>query len=232
MLAADRISLIAVTLPEASSVLVTLTADELDRLVASGRASVYLDRFLLMPPLDERDHEAAIDAFFSWLADVYEKVIDRQRNVENIEGLQRALLEAGAGAGTLLDFGCGTGLSRLSGVVPHRRVIGFDAAAPMREQARQVGLEVIAPADLDDLPTGSITGAFASYALHLEVHPECVRRCVAAMGKRPLFAANFHKGAGKKWADAIFSELGLVGEPLPQHPSLHGPAILYQRARR
>lgn len=209
---------------------VSLEAEELDALVAKGRAQACFDRYLLMLPASPSQRAETIECFFSWLADTYEEVVDRRRNIENIEALQSALVGAGATEGRILDFGCGTGLSRFSAVVPRDRLLAFDSGLPMRRQASRSGLEVLTPRDLGSLPPGAIAGAFASYVLHLGTEDEHVVRCIAAMGERPLLVANFHKGNGRQSVDRLLGQLGLVPQPLPSHPERHGPAILYRRA--
>jgi SAM-dependent methyltransferase len=99
--------------------------------------------------------------------DIYERRAGEwiARRGENTDGIGRRLREL-AGAGPVVDLGCGAGRYLCELEAP---VVGLDATAAMLGLARRSGMPLIR-ADLEDLPFGdrSLAGAFARHSyLHL-----------------------------------------------------------------
>lgn len=192
----------------------------------------YLDRFYVAMPDDEEPRGQLVERFFDWIAEDYEKSIDVHRNIENIDNLLRLLREQGIGKRehTVLDFGCGPGLALRSQGCQSAQIIGFDPSPAIRRLAQKAGMKVWDPADLARQPHGAINAVIASYVLHTAAVAYSVRRVVSCLREGGIFAANFHKGAGREWADALFDSLQMqvIRE---EHSNLgrHGPYVVYQR---
>jgi predicted TPR repeat methyltransferase len=77
------------------------------------RSERLLDRFHVVQEKQVPLREALLSGFFDAIAGQYRDLIDPRRNLENIQYLVDWLVgDLQAGEGTLIDLGCGTGVSR------------------------------------------------------------------------------------------------------------------------
>jgi SAM-dependent methyltransferase len=204
-------------------------AEEARRAAAAlgSAAELHLDRFHLLPPPDPAGRAALVGAFFDWLAEDYDQVTDVDRNAANIRALHELLAAHGVHDGArLLDFGCGTGLA--ARVLDGPALVGFDQSEAMRALAARAGAHVWGPRELAAQGRGSLDAGLASYVLHLGTGPKLVRAALERMREGALFAANFHRRLGTRWAAAIFASAGMSvvheGDGGP-----HGTYVVYEK---
>jgi predicted TPR repeat methyltransferase len=164
-----------------------------------------LDQFYL----PEQHDAATTDAFFTRIADDYEGLVDAERNISNLVNLLREIIRrSGAGGRPLriLDFGCGTGLSKvalthIADSTTNINLLGFDRCARMREIATRRGLQVlpvVACADLDKLREAEpFDGAVASYVFHFGVDDVCFNALHGVLRRGGTLAGNYHKAGSE-----------------------------------
>jgi cyclopropane fatty-acyl-phospholipid synthase-like methyltransferase len=131
---------------------------------------------------------------------------------------------------TILDFGCGPGLSlRVAG--PYH-LVGCDVSATMRARARANGLATIEPMDLRS-HEDSFDGMFASYVFHLVVPEEDLLAAVRCIRRGGRIAINFHKGCGLKEVESAMTQdegLRELAVSPREHP-IHGSIRVWQRGQ-
>jgi predicted TPR repeat methyltransferase len=164
-----------------------------------------LDRFYL----PEQHDAATTDAFFTRIAHDYDGLVDAERNIGNLVKLLREIMrrsDAGGRPLRILDFGCGTGLSkvaltRIADSTTNVNLLGFDLCARMRETARRRGLQVlpaVACADLQNLGESKpFDGAVASYVFHFGVEGVCFNALHGVLRPGGTLAGNYHKATNE-----------------------------------
>jgi SAM-dependent methyltransferase len=196
----------------------------------------YLDRFYLWAPEDNLERRQEIlNAFFDSVAIEYEALIDVPRNVENLRILLGDLRSRSATfeGSTMIDFGCGTGLSHKLLSEFGVKLIGVDPCPMMRSVARSKGMVVWSPGELARNPPNSLDGAFASYVFHLLPHTHGLRLLWARLRPGGALVANFHKNQGVEMVTACIQELGGIAEPFEASQSeRHGQYIAYLKRPR
>jgi 2-polyprenyl-3-methyl-5-hydroxy-6-metoxy-1,4-benzoquinol methylase len=160
----------------------------------------YFDRYYLLLPKNVTKRQETIDSFFSFIANKYESLIDVERNIENINILLDILNNyiSPIANKSILDFGCGTGLSSRLMSKWNINIIGVDSCAIMRKISKSNGLNVISINDLAAQSENIYDGAFASYVLHLSPSFDSLDILWSHLKKNGVFVANFHKDVGIK----------------------------------
>ena len=129
-----------------------------------------LDRYFFLLPLNKPNkRQEIIDIFYSSIAERFESLIDIQRNKNNIDRLIKFFKNqpTNSVAINVLDYGCGTGLSKEFEGKYNINIIGYDRCPIMREIAKKKGLNVINTAQLKKIQPEYFDGAFASYIFHM-----------------------------------------------------------------
>jgi len=161
-----------------------------------------------------------LSGFFDGIAAEYQQLIHPQQNLANIQALVDWLLQdSQAGAGPLIDLGCGTGTSREIIERTGRTVIGVESSPQMRALAESAGMRVIEPRGVSTLPRAA--GAFASYVLHLDPTPRELPALLGRLRDGASFVANLHKGQGLAELEDYVERIGARLEHGPNHPQ-HG----------
>jgi len=170
-----------------------------------------LDKFhILVPIKDTVLRKELFDRFFGLIADEYETLIDIDRNKENIKNLLR-LVEHYLGnlkEMTVVDYGCGTGLSLDIAENHGLNIIGFDPCRIMLDIAKQRGMTIWSEDDISKQPHNSIDAAFSSYVFHLISEDESLRILYKVLKAGGILAANFHKNIGKNSTNRYLMQLG------------------------
>jgi SAM-dependent methyltransferase len=175
-----------------------------------------LDRYWICTDSDPLQNELMISSFFDDLSGEYREIIEPARNAENVRHLLWLLLDhLGAPAGTLLDFGCGPGVSRALVAERGRSVVGVDLSRRMRELAAETGMDVIAPEEVRSFDGEEFAGAFASYVLHLDPRPADLRPVLSTLRPGGVLVANVHKDRGLETLRSYLDGAGCDSEPLP-----------------
>ena len=160
----------------------------------------YLDRFyLLVPANDGGRRQKLLDEFFSFIARDYESLIDRDRNIDNIRNLLKFVnpYVPVPGEATIIDYGCGTGLSYIVAKEFRLNLIGLDRCPAMRAIASHRGMKVWNPGDLARQPSNSIDASLASYVFHLLPNTKELELLWARIKPGGILVANFHKDVGE-----------------------------------
>jgi predicted TPR repeat methyltransferase len=191
----------------------------------------YLDRYYLVLPVDDNlIRQETVNAFFALIARDYDKTVHVDQNIENINFLFEELRSR---LGTLehktiLDFGCGTGLSLCSTFATTVDLMGIDSCPMMQQIAAHRGHRLITP---EDLSFGGLVfdGIICSYVLHLVSDTTSLRASAACLKSGCSIVANFHKGVGVRQITAVleserFESQQFVSAPLSEH---HGVFIAF-----
>ena len=209
-----------------------IDASEIDWLstMCNGEYPIrYLDRFILLIPEDQNESHEIFTLFFDSIADNYEEYIDRQRNLDNIHNLL-SILSSSIGplkGKTILDFGCGTGLSMEFSSEFAVNLVGVDASQGMRTVASSKGMTVWSYADLTKCPPGGIYGCIASYVLHLPQNDHIFSLIWSKMGPGGILVGNIHKSQRLKSLEQLVFHLSGTIKYLTQlnNSSIHGDYI-------
>lgn len=188
----------------------------------------FFDRYYaLLSRKDDVRAQRVIDALFATIAADYDRLIDRERNLENIGLLiKHVALYSSPRAEriTLVDIGCGTGLAQELANGAGVQLIGVDRSPEMRAIAKSRGMNVVDPQELTHISLSTLDGAFASYVFHLGIDAELLSEIWKRLRLGAALSANFHKGIA---VDAVAEILGnwgaevRMGEPHSEH-SEHG----------
>lgn len=205
--------------------------EELDRGVTMRRYAIrrYLDRFYLC----FRDGDSGGDilrGFYDLIADEYELLIDRSRNIDNICNLLHFLDRISPiNDKTIVDYGCGVGLSLELESEFHIHLVGFDWCTRMREIASSKGMRVFSPEDLLCQPEEAFDGAFASYVLHLFPKESDLTHFWRLLKRGGALVANFHKNQGIGFVNDCLNPLGCSTQVLQtvSGSEKHGAYIAY-----
>ena len=158
-----------------------------------------LDRFYLPIPPDP----SASTLLLNVVARQYDELVDTCRNYANIERLLNAVIAGNRSSGkalSILDFGCGTGLSVLVLASYMFRdeppfemdFVGTDTSATMLELARTASLKVLTYSEWQRQPTRCFDGIIASYVVHCGLTDEEWGILARQLADGAIFAANYH----------------------------------------
>lgn len=189
--------------------------------------------YLIFEPSDVSGRIAAEQTLFDKIADIYEDEIDRENNLHNIRALLGLVVPESDTLSrlTILDYGCGTGLSALVRRSGNVHLLGFDVSARMLEYASKRGLATVTPEQLRSLPEECVDGVIASYVLHLAASHVNLADGIRVLRKGARWSANFHKGQCVAQVDDIMSASQEMIS-LPPASALsgnHGPYRVWQR---
>lgn len=179
----------------------------------------YLDQFHLIVPCENiSERQDVFDEFFEIIAEDYEKFIDITRNCDNINVLLSLLKNRikYPKDSTLLDYGCGIGLSVESNLDAEWNIIGFDRCKVMLQLAKKRGMLVWSQNELASQPDNSIDGVFASYVLHyLLPNNRELKLLWQKMKAGSTLVANLHKNQGVDILESTMQKLNGSFEILP-----------------
>ena len=164
-----------------------------------------LDRYLFLMPTNPEEENALFSGFFEHIASDYEHLIDPNCNLHNIHILISMLTKqiGDINGLSILDFGCGTGLSFGPLIATGASVTGMDQSIRMRTIAQACGERVLTLNELTEWP-GSFNGVIASYVLHLFPDVESVGAICKKLKLGGAVIGNFHKGIGIDFAVETF----------------------------
>lgn len=172
-------------------------------------------------PPDPREVASAYDAAAATFDAAFARDPATQRRFRRIEAIQRGIA---AGAGRVLELGCGTG--RLLGELDARVTVGVDVSAGLLARAAARGLSV-ARADAHALPFpdgcfDAIVGGNAVFR-YLD-YERALRECRRVLAPRGRLAVH-------QYARACWTRRGLQVVPGPSHLHVDDPAELIEPAR-
>jgi hypothetical protein len=153
-----------------------------------------VDRFLL----PENPGPIISAALFDVVASHYDHLTHQAVNTQVAESLLRAVCDGCAGKQTVLDFGCGTGVARLSAVRLATEgidieLVGTDISQAMLQLAAKRGEKVIPLPQWRALPAGGFDGVIAVFVLHYGVPDADLASLASQLKNDGRFAANFFK---------------------------------------
>jgi hypothetical protein len=153
-----------------------------------------VDRFLL----PENPGPIVSAALFDVVASHYDHLTHQAVNTQVAESLLRAVCDGRAGKQTVLDFGCGTGVARLSAARLATEgidieLVGTDLSRAMLQLAAKRGEKVIPLPQWRALPAGGFDGAIAVFVLHYGVPDADLASLASQLRNDGRFAANFFK---------------------------------------
>ena len=174
-------------------------------LTPAFQAGFFVTRLLDRFSLAVRDVRLAPELyrhFFAWIADRYDHLIERPRNVANmVTLLERAIEHSPIAITHILDYGCGTGLSTVAlrevhwpGPMP--RMAWLDTCPQMRRHARTRGLSTVSLAQLRTRRYACFSTIVASYVLHLPTALSGLKDAWNLLLPGGVLVGNCHKGVG------------------------------------
>jgi SAM-dependent methyltransferase len=194
----------------------------------------YLDKFYIWTSENDLEYrQKVLDKFFQIIAEHYESLIDVGRNLENINNLLRFLkdLLGPVDNPTVIDYGCGTGLSVGPASSLNIKLIGVDRCPKMRQIAASKGMSVLSMGELARRSPNSLDGAFASYVFHLLPHTRGLRLLWSRLKPGGIITANFHKNQGLTLVETCIRELqgSVINLPASPNSERHGLYVAYQK---
>jgi SAM-dependent methyltransferase len=201
-------------------------------LIPNMDLSRYLDRFHLLIRTDEiENRQKVLDIFFGLIACEYESLIDVQRNLDNIRNLLRFVKELThlPEGSTIVDYGCGTGLSIKLIAEFNIKLIGVDSCPTMRQIAKSRGMVALGIGQLARKPKNSLDSAIASYVFHLLPQPDGLRLLWSRLKPEGVIVGNFHKNQGVEMVNSYIQALKGSVQLLesPNRFDKHGTYIAY-----
>jgi len=193
-----------------------------------------LDRYLIILPEESNElHSLLLNSFFSFIANDYDIIIEKERNIDNIKFLIKKLftyIDFSINP-IIVDFGCGTGLSSSIKVENPMRLVGVDSCPVMRHISSKKGLSSVSPDILREKFLNCIDGAFASYVLHLLPNKLHIEQLWDSLKIGGILVANHHKGIGVDYTHDLIYNLG--GSVCEIHPpnltNIHGKYFSYKK---
>lgn len=156
----------------------------------------YLDVFYICTPVGSQS-VLIINSLLDEIAFQYDDFVDKNRNLSNIDTLLQLVCDyyVDTTAITVLDFGCGTGLSKQVANKYPLNIIGYDRSSTMEEIARNNGMTVITSADIKR-KTFCFDAIIASYVMHLLADYNAFIDALDCLKCGGIVACNFHKNYG------------------------------------
>lgn len=153
-----------------------------------------VDRFLL----PENPGPIVSAALFDVVASHYDHLTRQAVNTQVAESLLRAACGGRAGKQEVLDFGCGTGVARLSATRLakeglHIELVGTDLSEAMLRLAAERGETVMPLPQWRTLPIDAFDGAIAVFVLHYGVPIADLATIASQLKPGGCFAANYFK---------------------------------------
>ncbi len=195
----------------------------------------YLDKYILVFPDNCDRCQQVVDAFFSNKSFDYDQSVDQFRNIENINNLFSIVRSCGLSENaTILDYGCGSGVSASIALPSSWTMLGVDRCADMRCLASANGLSVLSPSEFNVSYLSHFDAIFSSYAMHLVYSTFDLRALWQSLRENGVFVANFHKGYGVKRISLFFEQLGavVVSAPFSGNVYDHGPYIIFRKGSK
>jgi hypothetical protein len=190
---------------------------------------VQLDSYVLIHG-ETITKDIMISSLYEYIAPIYEEVIDITRNIENIETLLIIADKHNQKKGKiLLDYGCGTGLSR-SIVSSDNTLYGYEPSYSMGEYASLRGINVISREDLEDSDL-FFDVIFSSYVFHLDVDFNILAKALSKLTDFGIFVCNIHKGSlGSNFVKRMES-VGLIEQSLASsfQNTEHGKYVSFKK---
>lgn len=160
------------------------------------KSYLFFDNFIIVEPLEKSKKSKLWQQFFEYISPVYENIIEKERNIENIYNLY-SILKENAGLdkkSKILDFACGTGISKT--VIKNVMLTGTDSSRSMLQLANAKGLKTRSLQTLKK-KNNYYDAAFSSYALDICHNDEKTLSMLwRALKYDAVFVANFHKNKG------------------------------------
>lgn len=187
-------------------------------LLAGGSGWTRLfEEYYLASPGGDRAQGVLVGAFFDWLVNRYNNVIDQSRNLACYDELYDTAkrLRGAAGAAAVLDLGCGPG-TILRSRIPRsaEMLVGYDLSELAAKVAASDGLTVI-PRHVFLAGPARFDVALSAYTMHYSCDlAETLAGVQHNLKPSGVWALNFHKDIG---LDAFLSRLESTSLELTAH---------------
>jgi ubiquinone/menaquinone biosynthesis C-methylase UbiE len=202
------------------------------RMLAADSLPRLMDHFYLWTPAGAREtRQQILDALFNETATNFGLLINEENNRRNIKSLLVLIQKHFKGRNDLsvLDFGCGPGLSiDVAGEFPFK-LTGYDRCEKMRAIAHKRGLAVLTP-DIFYAGSRAYDAILASYVLHLTLPSDELKQLWSVLKPGGILVANFHKSSGLSITNEFLTGLGATTTILPfTEDSNQDPFCTYER---
>ena len=206
------------------------------RLAAQHQLTVtprYMDQFYLcFGAEDVGGVGSMMDELFGFIAGTYEERVDVARNRDNLGNLLELMRERTSWEGTVVDFGCGTGLGKVVGDGMGVKLVGYEPNPEMRRKAVERGMVVWGRRELERVHGERFRAVVASYVLHLPGVVGDLRLTWERLRRGGVVAANFHKGQREEETTEILGSWGADVERIASGGGWahHGDYVVFVRS--
>lgn len=190
----------------------------------------YLDRFFLEIPNGLSDQKVFWDELYDYIGFSYENYIDVSNNVACIDLLLSVLCKQKylKRNSTVLDFGCGSGLSLRSNWSYYCNIIGYEINHTMCSISQSRGMKVYLPETIDTCLDNSIDAVFASFVFHMFVDYDDLECIGSKLKDKAAWSLNFYKDINKEKTIQMFQNLGYYYECVGKVKKIGSLYIFYR----
>lgn len=198
--------------------------------IEKKRVLKYLDHFYLEIPEELSEQKAFWDELYDYIGFSYENYIDISNNLACIDLLLSILFKHKyiKRNSTVLDFGCGSGLSLRSNWRNICNIIGYESNHTMYSIARSRGLKVYLPEMIDTCLDNSINAVFASFVFHMYIDYDVLKCISLKLKDKTAWSLNFYKDINKDKTIQMFQNLGYHHECVGKMKKIGSVYIFYR----
>ena len=170
------------------------------------------------------------DELYDYIGFSYENYIDISNNLACIDLLLSILFKHKyiKRNSTVLDFGCGSGLSLRSNWRNICNIIGYESNHTMYSIARSRGLKVYLPEMIDTCLDNSINAVFASFVFHMYIDYDVLKCISLKLKDKTAWSLNFYKDINKDKTIQMFQNLGYHHECVGKMKKIGSVYIFYR----
>lgn len=192
-------------------------------------AVCYLDKFILLLPNTYTEQKLIWKNFYRLFGEDYEKYVDKERNIKCIKEMLQYIVMTKQmnNIFNILDYGCGSGLSLLSGYAG--KIIGYEPVKIMKNQAKKRGMIVCDKYNIKHIPDNYFDAVFSCYVLHMGIEEQDIRRIVPKMKQDAIWIANFYKNINEDYVNNLFKKLGFVVNRVTIDDERHGHVYEFRK---
>lgn len=189
----------------------------------------YLDRFWILLPSSVQSQQLFWKRFYSLYSTEYLHMINPVHNLSCLCYFKSLLKEYYRLPldFTLLDYGCGPGLSLKVFGASH--LIGYDNNPEMLSQAKARGLSILSEKDYNKLPPNIFDGSIACYVLHMAIPETDIVKLAGLVKFGGVFVANYYKGIDAQRVTLILQRLGFTVRKIDGPERRFGSVYIYQK---
>lgn len=191
----------------------------------------YLDYYWLLIP-ELYDLQGIFwKELYEYLSPNYEKRTNPAANLSCL-CLFRGIIESLSGVAkdcTLLDFGCGTGISK--DVFSQNHIVGYDINAEMLQKARSRNIVVLDAESFFAQPVNVFDGCIACYVFHMGIRYDVLQNLSRTIKPTGFIVANYYKHLGEEQVSNYLRTVGFSNQTAVIKEGRFGSIYVYRKVR-